>query len=103
MKNCKHWILSALLSGVALSAMAQMETPPAGDKRPADGQRRQPPAEAIAACKDKAEGTKVTFTGRRGEVTGTCTKRGDMLVAVPERGAGRPDGAGGPPPAPPAK
>lgn len=77
-------LLSAMLSGAALSAIAQTDAPPNG-AAPPDGQRRQPPAEAIAACKDKAEGAKVTFTGRRGEVNGTCTKRGELLVAVPDR------------------
>lgn len=93
MKLVQRLVLTTLLSGAALSAIAQTDPPPRDG--PPDGQRRQPPAAAIAACKDKAEGTKVTFTGRRGEVEGVCTRRGDLLVAVPDRK--------GMPPPPPAK
>ena len=52
----------------------------------ADGGRRQgPPPEAIKACKDKAVGDAVSFTGPRGEsLAGTCKKINDQLVAVPE-------------------
>jgi hypothetical protein len=61
-----------------------------------------PPPEAIAACKGKAVGDSVSFTGRRGEtLTGTCQKAGDVLAArpngMPPPGGPR-DGGGGPPP-----
>ena len=48
------------------------------------GEGRTPPQEAIDACNSKAEGEEVTFTTPRGhEVTGVCTTKGDLFVAVP--------------------
>ncbi|SHN25674.1 hypothetical protein SAMN05192549_106227 [Duganella sacchari] len=81
MKLIKRWMLMAILAGGALGASAQNGPPPDG-----------PPPEAVAACKGKAEGAKVQFTGRHGEtVSGTCRKAGVVLAAMPE---------GGPPPPP---
>lgn len=60
--------------------------------------RMGPPPEAIEACKDKAEGTAVEFTNRRGEtVKATCKQWNGKLVAVPEGGHHRPKGPAGPP------
>lgn len=48
------------------------------------GRPHGPPPEAIAACKGKAVGDSVSFTGRRGEtLTGTCQKAGEVLAARP--------------------
>ena len=47
--------------------------------------RHGPPAEAIEACVDKAEGDQVSFEGRRGNtLEGTCKLMKEVLVAVPE-------------------
>jgi hypothetical protein len=84
MKIIKHWMLWAALAGASLSASAQ------NDQQRPDGPPPGPPPEAVAACKGKAEGAKVQFTGRRGEtVSGVCKKMGDVAAALPE---------GGPPP-----
>lgn len=68
----------------------------AADEGPGNGAGGRPPGpppEALAACKGKTEGAKVSFTGRRGEtLTGTCQ-------TTPQGLAARPDGMpGGPPP-----
>lgn len=52
-----------------------------------DQQRKKhgPPAEAIEACSDKAEGDVVSFETRKGHtLEGTCELRHETLVAVPE-------------------
>lgn len=86
MKVIKHWMLWAALAGSTLSASAQNNPPP-------DGPPPGPQPEAVAACKDKAEGTKVQFKGHRGDsVSGVCKKMGDVMAAMPE---------GMPPPPPP--
>lgn len=83
MKIIKHWISLVALVGCMLNAAAQNSSPPEG---PPPG----PPPEAVAACKGKAEGTKVEFAGRHGDtVSGICRKQGDVIAAMPE---------GGPPP-----
>lgn len=52
----------------------------AGNQRP-----QGPPPEAIAACKDKAAGDTVQFSGRRGEtIDATCQEVEGQIVAVPE-------------------
>lgn len=88
MKVVKHWMLWAALAGAVLSASAQNNPPP-------DGPPPGPPPEAVAACKGKAEGAKVQFTGHHGDtVNGICKKMGEVIAAMPE---------GGPPPPPPAR
>jgi hypothetical protein len=78
MKAVKHWTFWALLAGASLGASAQ-NGPQAGGSPPG------PPPEAVAACKGKTEGTKVQFTGHRGEkVSGVCKKMGDVLAAFPD-------------------
>ncbi len=56
----------------------------------ASGQGRgpkEPPPEAIAACKGKSAGDSVEFTGRRGKtLEATCQEKDGQLAAVPERG-----------------
>jgi len=52
-------------------AGAQPTQPAGGFGSPGGGAPGAPPP-AVAACKDKAAGDACTFTGRRGEVEGTC-------------------------------
>lgn len=79
MKSIQHGLLCAALAGAALSAAAQND-----NQRP-DGPPPGPPPEAVAACKGKAEGAKVQFTGHRGDtVTGVCKKMGEVIAAMPE-------------------
>ena len=55
-----------------------------------------PPPEAIAACKGKAVGASVSFTGRHGEtMTGTCESINGVLAARPAN-MPPPPGASGP-------
>jgi hypothetical protein len=73
-------MLMAALAGTALAASAQNDNSP----RP-DGPPPGPPPEAVAACKGKAEGSKVQFSGREGEkLSGTCRKLGEQLAAMPD-------------------
>ena len=59
------------------------------DGPPGRGGKMGPPTEAIEACKDKSEGTSVTFTTPRGTtVKATCKLINGQLVAVPEGGFG---------------
>jgi hypothetical protein len=56
------------------------------------GERRGPPPEAIAACADHTEGVSCSFTGHRGEITGSCfvpPKDEEELVCAPEGGPRR--------------
>lgn len=56
------------------------------------GQRRGPPPEAIEVCADQTEGAACTFSGRRGDVTGSCIvppQTSDELVCAPEGGPPR--------------
>lgn len=90
MKLIKQFVLAAALAGAAAGASAQND-----NQRP-DGPPPGPPPEAVAACKGKAEGAKVQFTGRRGDtVNGVCKKMGDVIAAMPEGGR--------PPPPPPER
>ena len=94
MKHYRHTIAWALLAGACLGAAAQTGNPPPGGQPggPQDGPPRRPPPEALAACKGKADGAKVQFTGRRGEtVKAVCKKIGDVMAAVPEGGPPPPD------------
>lgn len=53
----------------------------AGNKQRPQG----PPPEAIAACKEKAVGDTVQFSGRRGKtIEATCQEIEGQVVAVPE-------------------
>jgi hypothetical protein len=55
------------------------------------GERRGPPPQAIAACADQPEGAACSFSGRRGDVTGSCIvpPQGKELVCAPEGGPPR--------------
>lgn len=53
------------------------------------GQRRGPPPEAIEVCADQAEGAACAFSGRRGDVSGSCVAppQGEgELACAPEGG-----------------
>ncbi|MCB1703637.1 MAG: hypothetical protein KDI17_02190 [Halioglobus sp.] len=53
------------------------------------GDRRGPPPEAIEACADQSEGAACSFSGRRGDVTGTCItlpQEDEGLACAPEGG-----------------
>ncbi len=74
--------LLAMVASVALSTAnaAERKGPPRGGK---------PPAEAFEACADKSAADSCSFSGSRGDVTGTCITppRGeDELVCAPEGG-----------------
>lgn len=65
------------------SAMAAAEP----DQR--SGKRRGPPQEAFEVCSDQTDGAACSFSGRRGDVAGSCIvppqSQGE-LVCVPEGG-----------------
>ena len=53
------------------------------------GEQRGPPPEALEACADQTEGAACSFSGRRGDVTGSCMvspKGEDELACAPEGG-----------------
>jgi hypothetical protein len=83
--NHTHFLagaMAALLITLATTAAAQGQSSGGGG-----GQRRAPPPEAVAACNGKAAGDTVTFTGRRGTMTGVCEEIGGVLAARPVRGS----------------
>lgn len=91
-----------LLNYIAMAflATAAAASAPAFSQPQGHPGRHAPPPEAYAACKGKAEGDSVTLTMPDGKsLTGTCRTMDGTLVAMPARGPGGPDGAGGPPPA----
>jgi hypothetical protein len=54
-----------------------------------NGKRRGPPREAIEVCADQSEGAACSFSGRRGEVAGSCIappQSQDELACAPEGG-----------------
>ena len=74
--------LLTILGTVALSTVnaAERQGPPGGGK---------PPAEAFEACADKSASDSCCFSGKKGDVTGTCITppRGEEeLVCAPEGG-----------------
>jgi hypothetical protein len=64
------------------------------------GEHRQPPAEALAACKALTSGAACSFTGPRRSVTGSCfAPEGKPLACRPkdgERQRGKPDSSPAP-------
>lgn len=85
--------LCLALAGAALAAGEPDRLPPE------DAQGHPPPPEAVAACSGQPEGTRVRFTGRRGEpVAGVCVRMGSLLAARPERPPGPPPDARHAPP-----
>lgn len=82
-------------SVLSLSAQAASNSSSSSEGAGGPGGRPPgPPPEAVAACKGKAEGTEVSFTGRGGEtLSGICRTIDGQLAAMPK------GGPGGPPPA----
>jgi len=62
----KTTLLAISVALISSSALAQR----GGDD--SQGQRRGPPPEAIEACSGSSEGASCQFSGRRGDVSGTC-------------------------------
>lgn len=86
------WLLGIVLVGSAMGSPASAE---ADERRRG---RRGPPPEAIEACEALEEGASCTVvTRRRGELTGTCDVRRELLVCVPEGFGRRGRGPQGPP------
>lgn len=75
---------------LAIATVLALSTANAADRKgpPRGG---KPPAEAFAACADKSEGDSCSFTGSRGEATGSCMAppNGDKVLACAPEG-GRP-------------
>ena len=75
--------LAALLA-VATAQVAQAQS---ADPASAPAGARPMPQAAIDACKGKAEGDAVSFTGRQGNaVEGHCRSFNGALAAMPDRG-----------------
>jgi hypothetical protein len=88
----KKIVLIALLA-VALPISSWASYGTEGERRPPE-----PPQQAIDACQEKTEGTKVEISAPDGgTVSMVCKQMGSRLVAVPE-GAGTQPGNGEPPP-----
>ena len=83
--------LAALASLTTISNKAAAATTSTAASAPPNGLPPSPPPEAIAACKGKAEGAQVSFTGRNGEtLSGVCQLFNGTLAARPAGGGGRP-------------
>ncbi len=76
-------MLATILTASTLTVFANAESEQRTEKR------RGPPPEAIEVCAGLTEGAACSFTGRRGEVAGTCfapPKNEAELVCAPEGG-----------------
>lgn len=83
----RHIVMTA--AALLLFTMIASTTALAVDRRPGD--RMGPPPEALEACKNKSEGTKVEVTTPRGKkISATCREIDGQLVAMPEDGFRRP-------------
>lgn len=72
------FILVSYLSSTVVNAQPDQQS----------GERRGPPPEAIAACADLNEDAACSFSGRRGDVSGSCIvpPQGEELACAPEGG-----------------
>ncbi len=76
--NPLNTTLLAALAPVGLAGIVSMMVAgaawaqPSGGQQPSGGERRGPPAEAVAACKSLASGDACSFSGPQGNVSGTC-------------------------------
>jgi hypothetical protein len=78
---CVAWVVSMMIASLASA-------------QPARGAPQGPPPEALAACKSLASDAACSFTGRRGDVTGTCfAPQQGMALACRPKDAPAPDGA----------
>lgn len=74
--------LSSFVAAIALTALISTNAIASNDS----GKRPGPPPEAFAACKGKAAGDSVTFSGRNGEqVEAVCKEIKGELVAAPDK------------------
>jgi hypothetical protein len=71
--------LAVSIAFMLVPALCAAQSSPEGDEH------HGPSPEAIAACKDKAEGDACEFDGARGHVAGTCRKgrSGDLACWHP--------------------
>lgn len=71
-----------------IGVMGLVQAPAWGSEGPQErAGRREPPPEAVEACKNKSEGEIVEFTSPRGDkIKATCRQIGGQLAAVPEGG-----------------
>jgi hypothetical protein len=84
---------SVLLTSLFWLAQGASAQPAGGGDMP-----RQPPPEALAACKSLASGAACSFTSPRGPETGTCwAPQGKPLACKPAHGPQGPNGGGQPP------
>lgn len=82
MKKNRIVKLSALAAVITLMAMVSINASASNDSNKRPG----PPPEAFAACKGKAVGDTVTFSGRDGEqIEAVCKEIQGKLVAAPDR------------------
>ena len=80
--------LTVILTTYLTSTIANAGT----DKQ--SGNRRGPPPAAFEVCADQTEAAACSFSGRHGDVTGSCIvpkrdAQGDKLVCAPEGGPPR--------------
>ena len=81
----KNFTRTITLAAFLVALFLATSAPAGSDKK--SGKRRGPPPQAIEACAEQEEGGACTFTGRRGDVSGTCfvPPRGEhALVCAPE-------------------
>jgi hypothetical protein len=78
-------IAGALAAIVFSSAAFAVDPPAAGASAPHGGMHHGPSQAAIAACSGKAEGSTVTWVGRKGhERTGKCVSHKGTMAAKPD-------------------
>lgn len=81
----KNTIRTMTLAAFLVAVFSATSTTAGSDKK--SGKRRGPPPQAIEACAEQEEGSACAFSGRRGDVSGTCLvpPRGEhALVCAPE-------------------
>ena len=84
----------AALALVGLAWIVSMMMAAAVSAQPARGARQGPPPEALAACKSLASDAACSFSGPRGEVSGTCyAPQQGMALACRPKDAPVPNGA----------
>ena len=77
------------ITAMAILAAALTSTYASAEPDQRSGKRRGPPPQAIEACADQSEGAACSFSGRRGEVVGSCIappQDKDELACAPEGG-----------------
>ena len=69
-RSTRSHVPALALLALALCSASALAQPKPGDAPPGD--RRGPPAEALAACKTLKAGDACSFTGDRGAASGSC-------------------------------